>query len=58
MGKTRAASAHKITINKKPNSVPDGMCPTTYGSKKIYSEIISKGKSNPTKIPAASAMYL
>ena len=58
MGKTSAASAQRITISENPNSVPDGMCPTTYGSKKIYSEIINKGKSNPTKIAPASTMYL
>lgn len=33
------------------------MCPTTYGSKNMYSEIINKGKSNPTKIIPARTIY-
>ncbi len=58
IGNTSAASAQRITISAKPNSVPEGMCPTTYGSKKMYSEISKRGKSNPVKIAPARTIYL
>lgn len=58
IGITSADSADTDTINIKPNSAPSGMYAITYGSKKMYSEIIKSGISNPTNIAAAKAMYL
>ncbi len=57
IGITNPDNTDNITIKENPNSVPGGICPTTYGSKKIYSEIIESGISIPTKIAAASTMY-
>ena len=46
MGNTSADKADIVTIRTNPNSVPDGIWLTTYGSKKIYSDRIN----NPTNI--------
>lgn len=50
---TTPDKADSITINEKPNSVFFGKCATRYGSKNMYSEIISNGNNNPTKITSA-----
>ena len=46
MGNTRADNVDIVTIRTNPNSVPEGIWLTTYGSKKIYSDRIN----NPTNI--------
>ena len=46
MGNTRADNIDIVTIRTNPNSVPEGIWLTTYGSKKIYSDRIN----NPTNI--------
>ena len=57
MGNTIAARTERIKISKKPNSVPEGICPTTYGSRKIYSETNKRENENPVKIIPAKIIY-
>ena len=57
IGITNADNAESITIRTKPNSLPEGRCATTYGSKKIYSDNINKPIVINTKIPDAKRKY-
>ncbi len=57
MATTSPDNAETITINEKANSFPCGMCPITYGSRKIYSEIIERGIKSPTNIATAKITY-
>jgi len=50
MGITNADKAVSITIKINPNSIPDAICPITYGSKKIYSERTNNPNSIVIKI--------
>ncbi len=57
MATTSPDNAETITIKEKANSYPWGMCPTTNGSRKRYSEIIESGIKSPTNITAAKITY-
>lgn len=56
-GNTRADKADIVTIRTNPNSVPDGIWLTTYGSKKIYSDIISRPTNMVEKITMDKIRY-
>jgi len=49
IGITTADNIDRITISTNLNSVPWGIWPTRYGSKKIYSEIINSATSMTVK---------
>lgn len=57
MGNTRADKADIITIRTNPNSVPDGIWLTTYGSKKTYSDIIRRPTNMAKKITTDKTRY-
>jgi hypothetical protein len=58
IGITNADNAESITIRTKPNSLPEGIWLTTYGSRKIYSDNINNPINIGTKMPIAKITYL
>ncbi len=58
MERTNPDNAETVMIKANPNSLPFGICPTTYGSRKIYSEIIERRIKSTENITPPKTIYL